>query len=159
MHKKHPNPRLAKMHRNYTVDEVAGLFDVHKNTVREWVKRGLPTTDNRRPMLVLGRDLISFLQTRRAANKRPCQAGEIYCLRCRAPQSPAGNMVDYQPVTTVAGNLVGICPTCDTMMYRRVNLGRLREVCANLDVTLPQPLQHIDESSQPSLNSDFEIGA
>jgi hypothetical protein len=26
-----------------------GLFGVHRNIVREWVKRGLPTSDDRRP--------------------------------------------------------------------------------------------------------------
>ena len=67
MSKRHPNPRLAKIHRNYTVEEVASLFGVHRNTVREWVKRGLPTSDDRRPMLILGRDLVAFLQ--RAAGK------------------------------------------------------------------------------------------
>ena len=57
MPKRHPNPRLAKIHRNYTVEEVAALFDIHKNTVREWVERGLPTNDDRRPMLIPGRVL------------------------------------------------------------------------------------------------------
>ena len=75
MGKRHPNPRLAKIHRNYTVDEVACLFGIHRNTVREWIKRGLPTSDDRRPMLILGRDLLAFLQARRTKNKRPCQAG------------------------------------------------------------------------------------
>jgi transposase len=41
---KRPNPNLAKIHRNYTVEEVANLFSVHKNTVRLWVKDGLATT-------------------------------------------------------------------------------------------------------------------
>ena len=103
MTKRHPNPRLAKIHRNYTVDEVASLFRNHRNTVREWVKRGLPTSDNKRPMLILGRDLSAFLQARRAKNKRPCQPGEIYCVRCRAPKAPAGDMADYQPVTGTLG--------------------------------------------------------
>ena len=58
MRKRHPNPRLAKIHRSYTVDEVASLFGVHRNSVREWVKRGLPTSDGRRPMLILGVMLI-----------------------------------------------------------------------------------------------------
>ncbi len=89
MSKRHPNPRLAKIHRNYTVDEVAHLFGVHRNTVREWVKRGLPTTDGKRPMLILGCDLVAFLGARRAKNKRTCQPGEIYCVRCRAPKAPA----------------------------------------------------------------------
>jgi hypothetical protein len=49
------------------------MFGVHRNTVREWVKRGLPTIDQKRPMLILGRDLIEFLQQRRLRNKRTCQ--------------------------------------------------------------------------------------
>jgi hypothetical protein len=96
MSKRHPNPRLAKIHRNYTVEEIANLFGVHKNSVRNWVKGGLPTSDDRRPMLILGRDLVAFLHARRVKNKRPCQPGEIYCMRCRAAQRPAGDMAEYQ---------------------------------------------------------------
>ena len=47
MSKRHANLRLAKIHRNYTVEKVAGLFGVHRNTLREWIKRGLPTNDDR----------------------------------------------------------------------------------------------------------------
>ena len=155
MRKRHPNPRLAKIHRNYTVDEVATLFGIHKNTVREWVKRGLPTNDGRRPMLILGRDLVTFLTTRRTKNKRTCKPGEMYCLRCRAPRAPAGDMVDYVPVTATLGNLVAICSTCETMMYRRVNLAKLEQVRGHLNITVPQALEHIGDSAQPTLNSDL----
>ena len=155
MSKRHPNPRLAKIHRNYTVDEIAKLYGVHKNSVRSWVKGGLPTTDDRRPMLILGRDLVAFLHARRVKNKRPCRPGEIYCMRCRAPQKPAGDMAEYQPITATSGNLIGICPCCDSMMYRRVNLARLAHVGANLDITMPQAPPHIDESPQPRVNSDL----
>lgn len=155
MSKRHPNPRLAKIHRNYTVDEVASLFGIHRNTVREWVKRGLPTSDDRRPILILGRALMTFLQAKRAKNKQPCQPGEIYCVRCRMPKAPAGEMAEYKPLTSTLGNLIGICPACDSMMYRRVNLAKLTQVSANLDVTLPQALLHIGESPQPFVNSDL----
>ena len=77
MAKRHPNHRLVKIHRNYTVEEVAGLFGVHRNTVRAWVKRGLPMIDRKRPMLIHGRDLAAFLQARRLKNKQTCQPGEI----------------------------------------------------------------------------------
>ena len=156
MRKRHPNPRLAKIHRNYTVDEVAHLFGIHKNTVRDWVKRGLPTSDGRRPMLILGRELVAFLTARRTKNKRTCQPGEIYCVRCRVPRAPAGDMVDYEPVTATLGNLVAICSACETMMYRRVSLAKLEQVRGILDVTMPQALEHIGESAQPTVNSDLE---
>jgi hypothetical protein len=155
MRKRHPNPRLAKIHRNYTVEEVAALFDVHKNSVRNWVKCGLPTSDDRRPMLILGRDLVAFLHARRVKNKRPCQPGEIYCMRCRTAQRPAGDMAEYQSITSNSGNLIGICPCCETMMYRRVNLAKLVQVGADLDITMPQAIPHIDESPQPCVNSDL----
>ena len=156
MRKRHPNPRLAKVHRNYTVDEIARLFGVHKNTVREWIKRGLPTSDGRRPMLILGRDLVAFLTARRAKNKRTCQPGEIYCMRCRAPRAPAGAMVDYLPATATLGNLAAMCSACESMMYRRVSLAKLAQVRGNLDITMPQALEHIGERAQPTVNRDLE---
>ena len=155
MSKRHPNPRLAKIHRNYTVEEVASVFGVHRNTVREWVKRGLPTNDNRRPMLILGAHLHAFLHLRRVKNKRTCQAGEMYCLRCRAPRAPAGNMADYLPMNTTLGNLIAICSTCEAMMYRRVNLTKVDRVRGKLDITMRQALPRINESAQPSVNSDL----
>jgi len=155
MSKRHPNPRLPKIHRTYTVEEVAALFGVHRNTVREWVKRGLPTNDDRRPMLILGRDLVAFLHARRAKNKQTCQPGEIYCVRCRAPKAPAGDMADYQPVTETLGNLIAICSDCEAIIYRRVNLTKLEQVRGKLDITMPQALPHIDESAQPCVNSDL----
>ena len=49
---RHPNYRLVKIHRNYTVEEIACLLSVHKNTVRNWFKTGLP------PLIVRGRPLF-----------------------------------------------------------------------------------------------------
>jgi excisionase family DNA binding protein len=155
MGKRNPNPRLAKIHRTYSVEEVASLFGVHRNTVRAWVKRGLPTNDDRRPMLILGRDLVAFLHARRTKNKRICQPGELYCVRCRAPKAPAGDMADYQPVTETLGNLIAICSDCDAIIYRRVNLTKLEHVRGKLEITMPQALPHIDESAQPCVNSDL----
>jgi transposase len=43
------NPNKAKIYRSYTVEEIANLFCVHKNTVRAWLKAGLPICDDRKP--------------------------------------------------------------------------------------------------------------
>ena len=113
MGKRHPNPRLVKLHRSYTVEQIARLFDIHKNTVRAWVKQGLQPIDGLRPALFHGPVLVAFLQRRRESAKQPCLPGHIYCLPCRAPKAPAGNMAEFVPVTDTTGNLRGICPDCD----------------------------------------------
>ncbi len=151
-----PNYRLAKIHRNYTVDEVARLYGVRRNTVRDWIKRGLPTIDRTRPMVILGRALAQFLKARGLQNKQTCQSGELYCVRCRVPKTPAGDMADYEELTATLGNLVGICPTCGCIMNRRVNLDKLERVSGNLDIRMPQALRRIGERTFPSVNRDFE---
>ncbi len=155
MRKRRPNYWLVKIHRSYTVEEVARLFGVHKHTVRAWIKAGLPTCDGRRPTLILGRELAAYLQQRRTKNKRPCQAGEMYCMRCRAPKRPAGSMAEYQPITEQLGNLMGICPDCEGMMYRRVSRAKLPAIQAELEVTFAEAERQVSESQQPTVNSDL----
>jgi hypothetical protein len=150
-----PNPRLAKTHRSYTVEEIAKLFGVHRNTVRAWIGRGLQTIDQRRPVLVLGSHLGAFLRARRTVNKRPCGPGEIYCLRCREPRVPAGGAVRYHALTPTQGNLVGLCGCCGAGLNRRVSMAKLPQVLGVLGVTLPQAREHIAESPCHSLNCDF----
>ena len=155
MKKRHPNHRLVKIHRNYSVEDIANLFGIHKNTVRNWVKAGLATSDDKRPMLILGHDLTAFLQARRVKNKQTCKPGEIYCVGCRAPKFPEGDMVEYSPVTEKIGTLIAICPDCDSIMNRHVSLIRIWEVCGNMDISFPKELRHIVERTKPTVNSDL----
>lgn len=155
MAKRHPNHRHVKIHRSYTVHEVAHLFGAHKNTVRSWIKDGLPTCDDKRPILILGRVLASFLQARRARNKQTCSLGEIYCIRCRAPKPPAGSMAEYIPINEKIGNLRAICPECESIMHQCVSKAKPGQFRGKLDITLPLALRHLGESSQPTVNSDL----
>jgi hypothetical protein len=156
MKRRHPNHRLVKIHRSYTVEEVAKLFDIHKNTVRRWVKDGLATIDDKRPMLILGHVLVAFLQARRAKNKQPCKPGELYCVRCRSPKSPAGDMAEYSPITEKVGNIIAICPDCEAFMNRRVSLAKIEQIRGNMDISFPEAARHIIDSKKPTVNSDFK---
>src|SRR5690348_16365926 len=138
-----PNHRLVKIHRNYTVEEIARVLHVHKNTVWSWVKHGLPTIDRQKPTLILGSILSRFLQDRRQRGRRRCAAGEIYCVKCRAPVQPAEDMADYLPMTATSGSLRGICPACATLIYRRVSWARLDQIRGRLEITIPQAQSNI----------------
>jgi hypothetical protein len=158
MPKRRPNHRLAKIHRNYTVEEIANLFGIHKNTVRRWIDDGLETLDQRRPLLVHGIELATYLRARRAKNKRPCQPGEIYCVRCRAPRRPAGDMADYLPITVNLGNLSGICPDCDSLIFRRVSRAKLPQVRGKLEVTILEAEPRVGGIDSSTVDGDFGEG-
>ena len=150
------NPRRVKLHRNYTVDEAARLFRVHKNTVRGWLKSGLQPIDGRRPILILGRELAGFLHARREHKRQRCRADELYCFRCRAPRGSAPGTTKYLPLTPSSGNLRALCADCGTRMYRRVSLYKLAAVAGDLQFHLPQAQQRIVEGADPCLNCDLE---
>ena len=155
---RHFNPRLAKIHRSYSVEELAQLFKVHKNTVRSWLKQGLEAIDGQRPTVARGEEIRRFLAERRARVKRACGPGRIYCLPCRAPKVPAGNMVECVATGDTNGTLQGICPDCDRMIYRKVNPRKLAAVRGNLDITVTQARPRIEETTRPNVNCDSSEG-
>jgi hypothetical protein len=130
------NHRRVKIHRTYTIAELAARIGAHRQTVVRWIAVGLPTTDEKRPFLIRGDDFHAFMRARQPIKQR-CQPGEFYCLGCRAPKRPAGDVADYIPRTATRGSLSGICPTCDRMIYRAVNHARIEEVRGELAIAYP----------------------
>ena len=90
---RHPNPRLAKIHRSYSVEDISRLYKLHKNTVRSWFKQGLADRQSP-PDQIRGEAFADFLPSRRTRSKQTCGPGRIYCLPCRAPKVPAGKIAD-----------------------------------------------------------------
>lgn len=54
-----------------------------------------------------------------------------------------------------SGNLMGLCPTCEGFIYRRVNRPKLEQARGHLEVTFTQAPAHISESACPSVDSDL----
>lgn len=148
------NPRLAKLHRSYTVSELAEVFHVHKNTVSGWLKDSLPKVGDRQPYLILGSEFQAWWAKRLKAAKRPCKPGQLYCFGCREPKAPALGMVDYSATNAVTGNLKALCESCGTMMHRRARLAELETIMPGMDVQRRQEPSSIVEQAHPSLNCD-----
>ena len=116
------DPRRIKIHRSYTVEQLAEVLGCHKNTVRLWVKQGLPTLDDgRRPLLIHGRTAREFLEARKRRRKRPSKIDQLYCLRCREPRDAARNRAFCSIPLSGPGLLTAECAVCDTLMCKRVS--------------------------------------
>jgi excisionase family DNA binding protein len=146
--------RRIKIHWTYSIPEAAKLLGVHKHTVSRWIAGGLPLIERKRPFLVQGNDLRAFLKARQP-RKQPCRAGEIYCVRCRAPKRPAGDMVDCDHKTPTTVLLTGICPTCESLIHRVANVAALASICDGLLVTHKPRQQRIADSPVASRNVAF----
>jgi len=153
------NPRCAKVHRSYSTTELASVLGVHKHTVRNWIRDGLPTVDGARPILILGSNLQAWWKRQRAAAKRPCQPGQLYCCKCREPKPPALGMVEYVATNAATGNLKALCEACGSLMHRRTRLADIAARMPGLEVTRTVAPSSIVEAAKPSPNCDNPTGA
>jgi hypothetical protein len=148
------NARLIKLHRSYSVDEAARTLGANKNSVRGWIKDGLPAFTESRPALIMGHDLRAFLERRQKAAKCPNGPGRFRCFKCRQPMRPALGMVEYVPRNDVAGNLKAICEGCGGWMHRAARLASIPDVMPNIDVQIVEAEARIRERTNPSPNCD-----
>ena len=150
------NPNRVKLHRSYSVSELADCLNVHKNTVRHWQANGLEPIEPHKPYLFHGATTREFLGKLNASRKRPCPPGTLYCLRCRQPRQPALDMVDYLPLRADGGNLRAICACCEAIMHRRVRMADITRIMPNCAVQFAQGQLRLSGRASPSLNCDFE---
>ena len=150
------DPRAVKLHRSYTVPELATCCGVHKNTVRHWQRDGLEPVDGKRPVLFHGPTIRGFLSSRKASQKRPCPAGALYCFRCRTPRPPTPGTVAFVSINALSGNIRAICATCGTAMYRRARKSALASILPNCAVQFEEGEPRLKGRSPPSLNCDLE---
>lgn len=153
MSARYPDPRRVKLHRPYTIGELAAALGIHKHTVGRWIKQGLSPIDSGRPTMFRGHDARVFLEARRAKAKRPCAVGEIYCFKCRVPRKPAGRLADLEVFRPSAGRLVAICESCGTMLYRRVNPAKIGIDWGNLEIAVKQAEPRLGDRIRPKLNA------
>ena len=123
---------------------------------REPVDRGWPTHNRRRASLPHPGSRPSSVLHAREPIKQRCQPGEFFCLGCRRPKRPAGEVADYISHTATRGSLCGICPTCDRMIYRAVSRTKIDEIRGGLAIAYPKAERRIGDSAAPLSNVAFK---
>lgn len=149
------NPRLVKMHRSYTVVEVAVLFGICRNTVRNWIKGGLEFVRHGKRILIPGRELRRYIENNNCSRKRKCGPGELFCLRCKTPREPLEAAAVMTMKTPSRGTLEALCATCGTKMYRHANIASMDDIRAVLQITIKVCEPHIRDQVDSPLNCDL----
>ena len=110
--RKHNLSRI-KLDFAYEYHEVALLLNVSKSTVRNWVKLGLPVMNAKRPPLINGAELKTFLKERQSKPKRKCLPDEFYCMSCKEPRRVWEGAVDVTIINQKKLQMSGICDCCE----------------------------------------------
>ena len=149
--------RAVKRHYNLTVEEAAKTLGVHRGTVRRWINKGLPALSDRKPLLILGEDLIDWLKSQRKEPQK-CGPDELYCMKCRGPRQAAGAKASLHPSQNGGGNLRAQCSVCGTPMNRRIGASQIDQLRQHLSIAITQADMDIKECTAPSLNVHFARG-
>jgi len=156
MRKPKADLRKVKLHRSYTVDELARTIGVAKGTVRRWLKTGLPHLSDQKPALILGREALAYRATKKP-KKQKCKPGELYCVKCRAPRTPFENMVELMPLKSGAINLRGLCPICATLMHRRAAFAHLDRIKQHFEVSSLGAVPNLKDTKHAPSNVHLQM--
>lgn len=149
-----------KTHRPYTPFEAAGVLGVHRQTVIRWVRQhGLSADTSKKPWLIEGRDLRTFLGARQTKRKCKLALHTFYCFGCRDACNAAAKMADYTQQSATGGMLTAICETCQTVMHKAINRVDLEAVRAKLDVAIQTADPRIVSRERAPSNVILETGA
>jgi hypothetical protein len=140
---------------SYDSADIAKLFGIHRNTVRHWLKDGLKAIDDRRPIVVHGTVLKSFMTERQQARRQKCQPGEFFCFRCRAPRKPWGDMADLTVRTEKIANLTALCSVCETVMHKSIRRADVPKIAKLISLQALAP-ERLSDCPDTSANCDFE---
>ena len=148
------NPNRVCIDKSYSVQEIAELYGVHKNTIFQWVKLGLITIDKKKPYLIHGSVLKDFLQKKRVARKHKCKSDEFYCCKCRVPRKACGNVADIIIKNESKLSISGLCAVCNTVVYRAGSVKKIDEYKKTFSIQTIQD-QPIYACNNPIVNSDM----
>lgn len=121
----------------YTTAEAARAIGAKEQTIQLWIWRdGLRVVDDSIPRLILGQDLIDFVNARNSAKNPKVGPLQFLCFRCRQPRFPAFEAVEIiRRARSGGGQVTALCPVCGKEMFRFVDRETLAEFGRAYEVT------------------------
>ncbi len=110
-----------KSHRTYKIEELAECVGVTPQTVRKWIKEGLPAITDRRPFLIIGYLAKAFLKDRKLARKVKRAESDFYCVSCKQPRNAALGFTEIHVMANGRRALKGFCEACETPCSRFIS--------------------------------------
>jgi hypothetical protein len=126
--------RKAKKNWTYDRDGVMALYRMTRNTVANWIRKGLPTIPGD-PVLFRGRDLNNFHQERRDGARLNLPQGYFLCFHCKKVSSLKGEAAEVRWRGEHAATLGWSCPACgktNATYFSRSRVRILEELGVNL---------------------------
>lgn len=118
---KRANPMAVHAALSYEIGEAALALGKTPATIRNWVKDGLPVMSSKKPYLISGAAIRTYLRSKYAKAKCSLQPNQFYCLGCKAGRAPLGASVSIQPITSKTTLLKGTCSDCGGTATRMVS--------------------------------------
>ncbi|WP_413505814.1 DNA-binding protein [Photobacterium phosphoreum] len=146
------SPNRIKNYRNYTVIELSEALGVHPKTVRNWLRVGLTVADDKRPLLINGTDVKIYLKQKRKTYMHQCELHEMYCFKCKQPNKPNAESLQFFAKPAGMMQMMGRCIECGCKANKYVSRRDLKSIWQKLNGKLPIAEKHIILSGKALLN-------
>ncbi len=133
------NPMAVKSALAYEITEAAVALGVTPATIRNWINDGMPAMASRRPYLILGANIRTYLRAKYAKAKTPLASDELFCPTCGRGRAPAAMQVTCRTNTPKTELLQGICSHCGSISNRMISTMRHPEFAETFKITKAAP--------------------
>lgn len=146
-----------------TFKEISVKLGVHVRTVQDWHSKGLKVLDeSRRPFLVYGESLKSFLDSIQSKRRLKLKPDEFYCVKCRKASKAIPNSVNItDPNRRLGSSYIQLtieakCEKCGTKMVLFSSDNAINKVSFGSSST--EHVQSLYKDSKCTLNTDIYNG-
>jgi len=115
-----------KKNRSYTIAEAAEALGVSIGTIRSYVRQGLPILSEKRPYLILGESLKTFLDHRNQTRRYNLKPNEVGCFSCKRPRVAEAGLVELKKDDWGRTRAYALCPKCGTTCCKTIGISDLQ---------------------------------